>query len=45
LYFHFALSFHDVEEMLEMRNIVLSYPTIRECYGRDRLSLNSRTGS
>jgi len=42
LYFHFALSFHDVEEMLAMRNIVLSYPTIRECYGRDRLSASTQ---
>jgi Transposase and inactivated derivatives len=30
LYFRFALSFCDVEEMLAMRGVVLSYETIRE---------------
>jgi putative transposase len=30
LYFHFALSFRDVEEMLAMRGIAVSYETIRE---------------
>jgi putative transposase len=28
LYFRFALSFRDVEEMLAMRGVVLSYETI-----------------
>ena len=31
LYFRFALSFRDVEEMLAMRGVVLTYETIREC--------------
>jgi putative transposase len=31
LYFRFALSFRDVEEMLAMRGVALSYETIREC--------------
>jgi putative transposase len=30
LYFRFALSFHDVEEMLAMRGVVHSYETVRE---------------
>jgi putative transposase len=30
LYFRFALSFRDVEEMLEMRGVSLSYETVRE---------------
>jgi putative transposase len=30
LYFRFALSFRDVEEMLAMRGVTLSYETIRE---------------
>ncbi|SRR6266498_1727425 len=30
LYFRFALSFRDVEEMLAMRGVVLTYETIRE---------------
>jgi putative transposase len=29
LYFRFALSFHDIEEMLAMRGVVLTYETIR----------------
>ena len=31
LYFRFALSFRDVEEMLAMRGVALSYETVREC--------------
>ena len=30
LYFRFALSFRDVEEMLVMRGVFLSYETVRE---------------
>jgi putative transposase len=30
LYFRFALSFRDVEEMLAMRGVSLSYETVRE---------------
>src|SRR6266700_2914866 len=30
LYFRFSLSFRDVEEMLAMRGVALSYETIRE---------------
>ncbi len=30
LYFRFALSFRDIEEMLAMRDVSLSYETIRE---------------
>jgi putative transposase len=30
LYFRFALSFRDVEEMLAMRGVALSYETVRE---------------
>jgi putative transposase len=30
LYFLFALSFRDVEEMLAMRGVVLTYETVRE---------------
>jgi transposase-like protein len=30
LYFRFALSFRDVEEMLAMRGVVLTYETVRE---------------
>lgn len=30
LYFRFALSFRDVEEMFAMRGVVLTYETIRE---------------
>ena len=30
LYFRFALSFRDVEEILAMRGVVLSYETVRE---------------
>jgi putative transposase len=30
LYFRFALSFRDVEEMLTMRTVTLSYETVRE---------------
>jgi hypothetical protein len=30
LYFRFALSFHDVEEMLAMRGVALSYERVRE---------------
>jgi len=30
LYFRFALSFRDVEEMLAMRGVILSYETVRE---------------
>jgi transposase-like protein len=30
LYFRFALSFRDVEEMLAMRSVSLSYETVRE---------------
>jgi putative transposase len=30
LYFRFALSFRDVEEMLAMRGVTLSYETVRE---------------
>ena len=30
LYFRFALSFRDVEEMLAMRGAALSYETVRE---------------
>ncbi|HJX90991.1 MAG TPA: hypothetical protein VJ372_10870 [Pyrinomonadaceae bacterium] len=29
-YFRFALSFRDVEEMLAMRGVALSYETVRE---------------
>jgi len=29
--FRFALSFRDVEEMLAMRGIALTYETVREC--------------
>jgi hypothetical protein len=31
LYFRFALSFRDVEEMLAMRGVALTYETVREC--------------
>src|SRR5258708_31156001 len=31
LYFRFALSFRDVDEMLAMRGVSLSYETVREC--------------
>ena len=31
LYFRFALSFRDVEEMLAMRSVSLSYDTVGEC--------------
>src|SRR4030095_13509574 len=31
LYFRFALSFRDVEEMSAMRGVSLSYETVREC--------------
>jgi hypothetical protein len=38
LYFRFALSFRDVEEMLAMRGVSLSYETVREwCLTSDRL--------
>ena len=30
LYFRFALSFRDVEEMLAMRGVALTYETVRE---------------
>jgi putative transposase len=30
LYFRFALSFRDVEEILAMRGVALSYETVRE---------------
>jgi transposase-like protein len=30
LYYRFALSFRDVEEMLAMRGVVLTYETVRE---------------
>jgi len=30
LYFRFALSFRDIEEMLAMRGVTLSYETVRE---------------
>jgi len=30
LYFRFALSFRDVEEMLAMRGVILTYETVRE---------------
>jgi len=30
LYFRFTLSFRDVEEMLAMRGVTLSYETVRE---------------
>jgi putative transposase len=30
LYFRFALSFRDVEEMLTMRGVVMTYETVRE---------------
>jgi putative transposase len=30
LYFRFTLSFRDVEEMLAMRGVVLTYETVRE---------------
>jgi len=30
LYFRFALSFRDVEEMLAIRGVVLTYETVRE---------------
>ena len=30
LYFRFALSFRDVEEMLAMRGVPLTYETVRE---------------
>ena len=30
LYFRFALSFRDVEEMLAMRGVTVSYETVRE---------------
>src|SRR6476660_4783922 len=30
LYFRFALSFRDVQEMLAMRGVTLSYETVRE---------------
>jgi len=30
LYFRFALSFRDIEEMLAMRGVILSYETVRE---------------
>ena len=30
LYFRFPLSFRDVEEMLAMRGVTLSYETVRE---------------
>jgi putative transposase len=32
LYFRFALSFRDVEEMLAMSGVALSYETVREWY-------------
>ena len=32
LYFRFALSFRDVEEMLAMRGVSLSYESVREWY-------------
>ena len=51
LYFRFALSFRDVEEMLAMRGVVLSYETIREwClkfgqpYANDLRRRSSRPG-
>jgi DDE domain len=31
LYFRFALSFRDIEEMLAMRGVILTYETVREC--------------
>jgi transposase-like protein len=31
LYFRFALSFRDIEEMLAMRGVSLTYETVREC--------------
>jgi putative transposase len=30
LYFRFSLSFRDVEELLAMRGVALSYETVRE---------------
>jgi putative transposase len=30
LYFRFALSFRDVEEMLAMRGVILTYETVRD---------------
>lgn len=36
LYYRFALSFRDVEEMLAIRGVTLSYETIREwCLSRE----------
>ena len=31
LYFRFALGFRDVEEILAMRGVALTYETVREC--------------
>ena len=51
LYFRFALSFRDVEEMLAMRGVALSYETIREwclkfgqIYANDLRRKSSRPG-
>jgi putative transposase len=51
LYFRFALSFRDVEEMLAMRGVTLSYETIREwclkfgqIYANDLRRRSSRPG-
>src|SRR4029078_6025477 len=32
LYFRFALSFRDVEELLAMRGVTITYETVREWY-------------
>ena len=51
LYFRFALSFRDVEEMLAMRGVALSYETVREwclkfgqTYANDLRCRSPRTG-
>ena len=39
LYFRFALSFCDVEEMLAMRGVVVSYETVRALVSQVRSDL------
>ena len=44
LYFRFALSFRDVEEMLAMRGVALSFETIREwCLKFDQTDMLTTT--
>jgi len=38
LYFRFPLSFRDVEEMLAMRGVSLSYETVREWLSLPKIS-------